>query len=181
MNFSLVPKARLPDVADQVRRAIVWLWRNARALGADPDRITISGHSSGGHLAGVVLTTDWARHCAPSDIVKGGVCLSGMYELEPVLLSARASYVKLDAAETYELSAMRHLDRIACPVIVGHGDRETPEFQRQSNEFAAALGARGRLRQQFVLAGLNHFEVPEQLNRPDTPLAQAVLALARGA
>jgi arylformamidase len=177
LNFSVIPDARLPEIADQLRRAIAWIWRNAGDLGGDAERITISGHSSGAHLAAALLTTDWSRYDAPDDVIKAAVCLSGMYDLAPVMLSARSAYVKLSPDEVAALSPMRHLARIPCPVIVGHGERESPEFQRQSREFAAALGRVGRLHQALVLPGLNHFEVIEQLNHPDTPLTRAVLDL----
>jgi arylformamidase len=177
VNFSVIPAMRLPEIADQLRRAIAWTWRNASALGGNADRITISGHSSGAHLASVLLTTDWSLLGVPGDVIKGAVCLSGMYDLAPVMLSARASYVSLSPDEIAALSAMRHLARIPCPVIVGHGERESPEFQRQSREFAAALGRVGKLHREFVLPGLNHFEVAEELNRAETPLARATLAL----
>jgi arylformamidase len=177
LNFSVIPAARLPEIVDQLRRAIAWIWRNATALGGDAERITVSGHSSGAHLAACLLTTDWERYDAPAEVIKGAICLSGMYDLTPVMLSARAAYVKLSPDEVTTLSPMRHLARIPCPVIVGHGTRESPEFQRQSREFAAALGRAGKLRGEFALPGLNHFEVIEELNRADTVLAGAAFDL----
>ena len=67
-NGSLMP------MAEQVRRAVAWVYRNARSFGGDPDRIYVSGHSSGGHLAGVVLVTDWRKDFdLPADTVKGGL------------------------------------------------------------------------------------------------------------
>jgi len=139
LNFSVIPQVRLPEMVDHVRRAVAWIWHNAASLNADPNRVTISGHSSGGHIVGVVLTTDWSAYGVPANIVKGGVCLSGMYDLAPVMLSARSSYVQLSADEIAALSAMRHLGRITCPDMVGHGERESPESKRHSVEFAAAL------------------------------------------
>src|SRR5205085_8306823 len=80
-------------MADQVRRAIAWIYENAASFGGDRDRLYIGGHSSGSHLAAVALTTDWQREFAlPADIIKGGLCSSGMYDLEPVRLSHRSSY-----------------------------------------------------------------------------------------
>src|SRR5881409_1189008 len=52
-NGSLMP------MAEHVRRAVAWVYRNAQSFGGNPDRIYVSGHSSGGHLAAVVLVTDW--------------------------------------------------------------------------------------------------------------------------
>ena len=81
----------LMPIAQQVRRAVAWVYGNAQRLGGDPDRIYVSGHSSGGHLAGVILTTDWREDFnLPADTVKGGLCCSGMFDLKPVRLSARS-------------------------------------------------------------------------------------------
>jgi arylformamidase len=179
LNFAVIPKVRLPEMAAQCRRALVWLHRNIARFGGDPDRIAVCGHSSGGHLAGVMLTTDWTSYGAPADLLKAGLSISGMYELHPVMLSARSSYVKISPEELGALSAMRHLDRLACPVVVAWGERESPEFKRQSGEFATALAGIGQLRARFELPGANHFQVAEVLNDPNSALAQAFLALIK--
>ena len=93
-NNVIETKGDLMPMADQVRRAVAWIYRNAASFGGDPNRIFLSGHSSGGHLAGVVLVTDWQKEGLPKDVVKGGLCCSGMFDLKPVRLSARSSYVK---------------------------------------------------------------------------------------
>jgi arylformamidase len=81
----------------QVRRALGWVYRNAESFGGDRDRIYISAHSSGSHLSGVVLTRGWKEEGLPPDFCKGAVLLSGMYDLAPVALSKRSSYVKFTA------------------------------------------------------------------------------------
>ena len=166
----------LMPMADQVRRAVAWVYRNARGFGGDPDRIYVSGHSSGGHLAGVVLVTDWRKDFdLPVDTVKGGLCCSGMFDLKPVRLSARNSYVKLTDEIERALSSQRHLDNLNAPVIVAYGTLETPEFQRQSRDFAAAVKAAGKPVQLLVAEGYNHFEIPETLGNPYGLLGRAVL------
>ena len=76
-------------MADQVCRAIAWVYRNAASFGGDPERIYVGGQSSGAHLTAVALTTDWAgEYGLPADPIRGGLCASGMYELAPVRLSA---------------------------------------------------------------------------------------------
>jgi arylformamidase len=166
----------LMAMADQVRRAVAWVARNARSFGGDPDRLYVSGHSSGGHLAGVVLTTDWRKDFGlPADVVKGGLCCSGLYDLKPVRLSARSSYVKFTDEVEQALSSQRHLDQLTAPVIVAYGTLETPEFQRQNRDFAAALRAAGKPVQLLVGDGYNHFEIPETLSNPYGLLGRAVL------
>lgn len=170
-NGSLIP------MAEQVRRAVAWVYRNARSFGGDPDRIYLSGHSSGGHLTGVVLVTDWRKDFnLPADTVKGGLCCSGMFDLKPVRLSARSSYVKFTDEIEQALSSQRHLDKLNAPVIVAYGTLETPEFQRQSRDFAAAVKAAGKPVQLLVGEGYNHFEILETLANPHGLLGHAVLA-----
>ena len=100
-DFNWVQDAggNLMVLADQVRRAIAWVYRNAARFGGDPSRLYLGGQSSGGHLAAVAMTTDWSRQFElPADIIKGGLLVSGMYELAPVRLSKRSAYVAFDDA-----------------------------------------------------------------------------------
>jgi arylformamidase len=167
----------LMPMAEQVRRAVAWVYRNAPSFGGDPNRIYVSGHSSGGHLAGVVLVTDWKKDFnLPADTVKGGLCCSGMFDLKPVCLSARSAYVKFTDEVEQALSPQRHLDRLSAPVVLAYGTLETPEFQRQSRDFAAVVKAVGKPVQLLVGEGYNHFEIPETLASPYGLLGRAVLA-----
>src|SRR6478735_934933 len=94
------------------------------------------------------------------------VCGSGMFDLKPVRLSKRGEYVKFTDEMEQALSAQRHLDNINCPVTLVYGTLETPEFQRQSRDFAAALQAAGKPVRVVVAPGYNHFEVNETLASP---------------
>jgi arylformamidase len=169
-------KGDLAPMANQVRNAVAWIYRNAAGFGGDASRIFLSGHSSGGHLAGVVLTTDWHKNFGlPQDVLKGGVLCSGLYDLKPVRLSARSSYVRFTDEVEEALSAQRHLAKINCPLVVAYGSLETPEFQRQSRDFAAAVKAAGKPVELLVGEGYNHFEMCETLASPYGLLGRAAL------
>ena len=154
-------------LAEQCRRAVAWVYTNAEMFGADPERIIVSGHSAGGHLAGVVLATDWPRYGLPNDVVKKGLCVSGMYDLYPVSLSSRNEYVSFTAESIESLSPIRHVDLINAEVVVAVGTQESPEFQRQAREFAASLASAGRHSRLLAAEGLNHFEILLALGTPD--------------
>jgi arylformamidase len=174
-NNVIETKGDLMIMVDQVRRGVAWVYRNAASFGGDGNRLYLSGHSSGGHLAAVAVTTDWRTFGFPSDMVKGALLGSGIYDLYPVSLSVRSSYVNFTAQVIEALSPNRHLDALAAPVIVAHGTLETPEFQRQNREFAAAVKAANKSAELIVLNGYNHFEVAESLGNPYGVLGRAVL------
>jgi arylformamidase len=167
-------------MADQVRRGIAWVRKNAASFGGDPNRVYIGGHSSGGHLCGVALITDWQREFdLPADVIKGGLCMSGMYEMTPVRLSWRRTYVKFTDAMADAMSAQRHIDKLHTPIVVTYGTFETPDFQRQSRDFAAAVQAVGKPVQLIEAANYAHLEMCESLGNPYGPNGRAALAMMK--
>lgn len=167
-------------MAAQVRRGIVWVYKNAARFGGDPERIYIGGHSSGGHLCGVALVTDWQKEFGlPPTIVRGGLCMSGIYEMLPVRLSWRRTYVNFTDAMADAMSSQRHIDKLNAPIIVTYGTLETPDFQRQSRDFAAAVKAAGKPVQLIEAPGYHHLEMAETLGNPYGPNGRAALALMK--
>ncbi|MGK9287119.1 alpha/beta hydrolase [Sinorhizobium meliloti] len=162
----------------QVRKAIGWVYRNAASFGGDPDRLYIGGHSSGGHLCAVALITDWQKGFGlPADIIKGGLCMSGMYEMEPVRLSWRRGYIKFTDEIAGNMSPQRHVERLGAPVVVTHGSLETQEFRRQGRDFAAAAKAAGKPVELIDATNYHHQEMAETLGNPYGPNGRAALAL----
>ena len=172
LDFGLLPNISLAEMAAQVRVAIAWLHRNAGTVGVDRERIFVSGHSSGAHLAALVAVTDWpGQYDLPAGTVKGVLCASGIYDLRPVRLSARNDYVRLTEESEQALSPRRHLDRLGCDLVVASAEFDSAEFRRQAREFAAAANVpliEGK--------GMNHFEIIETLGDPDGVLGRAALA-----
>jgi arylformamidase len=166
----------LMRMADQVRRGIAWVCRNAARLGADAGRVYVSGTSSGAHLAGVAATTDWTKYGLAPDPVKGYTLCSGMYDLRGPRLSKRSAYVKFTDDAEAALSPQRHLEKIRAPIVLLYGSLETPEFQRQSADFADALTRAGKLVEIIRAEGYNHFEIAETFGNPYGPMGRAVLA-----
>ncbi len=173
-------KGDIGVMAEQVRRGIAWTYKNAASFGGDVSRFYIGGHSSGGHLCGVALVTDWQKDFGlPADMVKGGLCMSGMYDLKPVRLSKRSSYVKFTDAMEQSMSSQRQIDKLRAPIIVTYGSNETPEFQRQNRDFAAAVKAAGKPVELIEAPNFNHFEMCESLGNPYGPNGRAALKLMK--
>lgn len=166
-------------MVDQCRRAVAWVYRNAASFGANPNELYLISRSSGSHLASCVLITEWQKQGLPRDLVKGAVLGSGMYDLQPVRLSKRSSFVKFTDAMVQELSAIRHIGRINSPLVVAHGTLETPEFQRQARDFVAALTAAGKPAKLISARGYNHYEVGETIGHPYAVLGRAALDMMK--
>jgi len=161
---------------DQVRRAVAWVHRNARSFGGDPDGIYVTGHSSGGELAALLLVTDWrGRFELPADTIKGGLCCSATYDLKVLRLSSAGARLKIGDDVEQAMSAERQIERLSAPLIVACGSLETAWFQRRTREFAAAARAAGKNVQILVAEGYNHFEVIETLANPYGVLGRAAL------
>jgi arylformamidase len=156
----------LMPLAEQVSRAIAWAWSNAESFGGDRNRFFVSAHSSGAHLASCALSRGWRANNLPPDFCKGALLAGGMYDLEPVRRSARSAYIKFTDEMEAALSAIRHFDGITTPLILAYGTTETPEFQRQSRDFFAALKAKGKPAELVVAEGYNHFELFETMANP---------------
>jgi arylformamidase len=166
----------LMPMAEQVSRAIAWAFNNAQSFGGDRDRFYVSAHSSGAHLASCALACGWRANNLPPDFCKGAILVGGMYDLAPVRRSARSAYVNFTDDMEDALSALRHIEGINTPLILAHGTSETPEFQRQTRDFFAALKAKGKAAALLIGEGYNHFELFETMANPYGLVGRARLA-----
>jgi arylformamidase len=177
-GFSLAPAVHLRVMVDQVRRAALALLAPGAVPGAPPG-LVVSAHSSGAHLAACLLDPAWQAGAGLGPgAIRGMVLVSGLYDLEPVRLSARNGYLHLSPADVAALSPIRHLPDRPPPVHVLWGDGELAEFQRQSRDFAAALVGKGGRVGATCLSGCNHFDVCDLFGLPDSPVAAIARRLA---
>jgi len=167
----------LLEMAEQVRRGVAWVYNNSKLFHGDNKQIYVSGHSSGGHLCGVVMTTDWSEWDLPVDTVKGGLCTSGMYDLVPVSLSYRNTWVNFTPETIEKLSPINQTEFLNAPIVLIVGTKETPEFIRQTKDFAAFLEDGGFDVTHETAVGHNHFEGPETLVNPYGYFGRAALKM----
>ena len=168
LDFINVDEARgdLVSMHRQVSGALAFIWNNAAGFGGDRSRFYVSAASSGAHLAACALSTGWRQQKLPADFCKGAVLVSGMYDLAPVRLSKRSAYVKFTDPMERDLSPERHIDQINTPIVLVYGSGDTPEFQRQTRDFATALRTAGKPVELLVGENYNHFELVETLASP---------------
>lgn len=169
-EFGRLPDARMPEVLDQIAQALIWTYETCVARGRAND-IVISGHSSGAHMAALLASYDFGD-ALPASCLRAVLCLSGSYDLHPVLLSSRRHYIDLTSEEAQRLSPIHRIEQMHVPLHLLYGERESPEFCRQSQAFAKALEQSGKLSACQEISGVNHFEIADDLGNLNTRVGQ---------
>ncbi|WP_170428402.1 alpha/beta hydrolase [Ruegeria arenilitoris] len=159
LNYTLAPDARIGDMIAECRDALLWLAANAPDLGFDPSRVTLSGHSAGAHLAAMVMATS-ADALARSGLrVRDVILISGVYDLEPISLTSVNDPLQLTPVEVHDLSPILHLPIPGPRYHVTVAERDTPEFIRQSRDYAELLRKGGHSVSFDLQKGVHHFDI----------------------
>jgi arylformamidase len=178
-GYRLCPEVSLEEVVQDVRDALAWLYLNGADHGVDASRVQVSGHSAGGHLAAMLWTTDWKRQAPglPADLLHSGIGISGIYELEPLVLTPVNGALELDVPRARDLSPALAEPVCRAPFLLGVGEAESEEYHRQS----------GFLRERWLAAGVpveleslknhHHFSVVDELALREGWLCKAALDL----
>jgi arylformamidase len=179
-NYDLCPAATLDGVVGSALRAIAWTRRHARDYGADPGRLTLSGHSAGAHLCAMALARDWTAAGLPADVIKGTAAISGIFDPAPAMATTVNAEIRLTDAIARRNDALRLAPRARCPVELFVGAMETTEWIRQSKLYAAHLRRHGLACELTLLPGAHHFDIIDQYVDPASPISRAVVELAVG-
>ncbi len=185
-NYSLCPKVTIDEIVRQNRAALAWLYENAARFNADPERIVVCGHSAGGHLTAMMLCTDWAgEYGLPANLVKGGVAISGLFDLRPFVYSWLQPKLQLNHQTITRQSPLFQVPSAQGgrrgPLLLAVGGDETPEFHRQASAFLAAWEGAGHEGGITNLPGRNHFTVLYEFLDRQSPLYGALQQVMPGA
>lgn len=165
IEYTLAPQAHMNAIVYEIAQAIDFLAGHLAEWGADPARLCLVGHSAGGHLAA------WHRtHPAVARVL----CISGLYDLEPIRLSYLNQKLDLTPADVAAYSPQTHIGPGA-PTLLTVGGAELPELKRQTADYASSLRAHAESVEEIAAPGCNHFTVLETLAQPDGAALEAIV------
>jgi arylformamidase len=172
-NYALCPgtperPVTVPGIMWQMVRALEWTWRHIAAHGGDPSRITVAGHSAGGHMAAAMLACDWKAVAPdlPAQLVRNALSISGLYDLRPLQRTPFLEHtLRLTDADVLRASPALWPAPKRGPLYAVAGGAESEEFIRHNAMIREAWG-RNAVPVCEVLPGLNHFDVVDALADP---------------
>ena len=177
-NYGLCPRIGIEDIVKQNLRAIAWLWQHGGRYGVNPGRLYVAGHSAGGHLTAMMLAARWNTYMPelPYNLVKGGLAISGVYDLEPLVHAPFVNQdLKLDQVLARRLSPVAIPPATTAPLYTAVGGDESDEFKRQNGLIGRTW--RYAFAGDIPMPGRNHLTVVEELARPDSALFKGALGM----
>jgi arylformamidase len=181
LTYPLAPEVSIDQIVLSCRKAIKWLYSNISAFNGDPHQIYIVGHSAGGHLAAMLMATDWELFDPglSANVLKGICAVSGLFNLVPIHLSYINRVLKMDMETAKSNSPVRLEPSNSCPLIVAVGEAESAEFNDQSKEFYTCWKNKGIDNQLLQMPRQNHYSIAETIVDPQSSLHQALLQLMK--
>jgi arylformamidase len=183
-NYALCPgtpeaPVTIPDIAMQMVRALSWTWRHIRDYGGDRSRITVMGHSAGGHLAAMMLACHW-RSVAPDlpeALVRNALSISGVFDLKPLQHTAfLADSLRLTDADSLRASPALWPSPPRVELCSVVGADESAEFLRQ-NALIQQVWGHDTVPVSETLPGRHHFSALQALVEADHPAQRHALRL----
>ena len=163
-SYDLCPAVTLAALTEQLRAAAEFLHRR------HGKSMLALGHSAGGHLAAMLLATDWGARGLADDAVHAALPISGLFDLVPLIATSINAALHLDGAEARRLSPL-FFPSPGKPLHAFVGD-EGPEYARQSSMLAVAW--HGRCSR---VAGANHLTIVAELTRSDSAMVRSAMDL----
>ena len=173
-TYDLCPHVTVEAIIGEMRGAM----RELARLG---ERLVVSGHSAGGHLAACMLATDWPAFDSvlPFDLVTSAYAISGLFDLEPLLATSINKALGLDQISARAVSPLfwKPPGQGSLDAVVG--ELESAEYHRQSRSIVEIWGKAGVAARFGTVRGANHFTAIAPLADAASSMTLRLKELAR--
>ena len=180
-GYDLCPSVTITQISEQSREAVACVYRRAEEFGINKERITVMGHSAGGHITQMMMATDWSQYAddLPKNLVFAGIPVSPLSLLEPVRLTVGLNTgIRMDEAEAEAESPMlNHHPVTNAAQMVVVGGAETDEFHRQAQMYHDAFKTAERSMELYIVPDVDHFDELNVLADPASPFFKKTIAL----
>jgi arylformamidase len=175
-NYSLCPSVSISEITRQIQTSVAWVYQNIYQFNGSPDRIFVGGHSAGGQQVGMLVSTNWENeYNIPKNVIKGGVPISGIFDLTPLYYSWLQPTILLNQSIILTQSPQLQIPDDGPPLLISVGENESSEFKRQSKDYHASWKKRGFKSELFIQSDKNHFTSFRDLDDPDSLLSNTVI------
>jgi len=179
LNYDLTPTVRMGQIPQQIQKAICWLWHNASDLEFNRERISVMGHSAGGHLTAMMMATNWPLIDGevPADLVRSAIPISGVFDLEPIIHTSLNAGPQMDLDEAVSQSPLFLTPLTDAPQLVVDGGGETDEFHRQSDAYVERFSTDKRQIERYIVPNDDHFDELHRLAEDDSAFFEKSMRL----
>lgn len=168
LNYALCPAVSIGQITLQCRRAVAWLYHAAPQYGLEKVPLLLSGHSAGGHLTAEMFATPWESYGVPPGAIAGGIAISGLFDLEPLLQVSINTDLQLTPESARAFSPVYKTPTLQAPLVLAVGALESSEFHRQSRLLVEAWPQ--TCQGVVPLPGCHHFNALDVLTDPRSPV-----------
>ena len=178
MNYALCPAVTIAEITRQSHAAVAWLADNAWRYSGDPSNLFAAGHSAGGQQVGMLLS-DSKETVRAAGAIKGGIAISGLFDLRPLQRSWLQPTLQLTEESAAAQSPLLKIPKRGSPLLLSVGGDESNAFLSQSLDYLGAWRAAGLAGEYLPQPGRNHYDAICGLGDPQSPLTRIIVDFIR--
>lgn len=184
INYRLGNSVNFKKMAMDCANAVKWISNNVHLYGGDPTRITISGHSAGGHLGALIALNNHYFKALEAENSIGKVLLIDAFGLniasmikkygENFLVHIEAIFTK-DPEVWKVASPLQYISGRKIPFLILTGSRSYPMLLYDNKYFAEKLKKINDEVTYYEVPGKSHLEMITQFQKKDAPILKRVV------
>ena len=171
INYPLAPQSSIDEIVSSCRRALRWIHDNIKLYNGDPGELYLLGHSAGGHLASMLLVGEETK------FVRAAISLSGLFRLEPVMLSYLNDSIRMDRENALKNSPVFLNPAGDCPLLLVTGTDESDEFKDQSEKLYQSWKSKCSNTELLMAPQKNHYSILDAVIEKDSTLRRAIVRM----